>query len=272
METSQVTKTTTLVPLDIPFPEAVPLRLHIAVGACKLIIKPRESAEGDGRKRQAWISGTYQGPTAALPLKVSQEAGTVKISQGQAWNEMLRLFESVPTLDLALGTAEPYELEIDTGASENYLDLGGLPLTHLLLKQGAGKIGVDFSAPNPVEMDRLFLSSGASGIEMTNLANSGAARVSIEGGAASYRLDFGGTLSREMAVNVSAAMSSVDLVVPASTAARVTYQSVLGSINIGEGFLKKEGVFWTEAAIANLQPVLLIHVSMTMGSLNLRNG
>jgi hypothetical protein len=47
---------------------------------------------------------------------------------------------------------------------------------------------------------------------------------------------------------------------------------VLGGLNIGEGYLKKEDAFWTEAAIANLQPLLSIHVTLTMGSLNLRSG
>jgi hypothetical protein len=222
METAQIRAVYTLVPLDIPFPETTPRRLHIAVGACKLIIKPLEIVEGE--IGQSWITGAYQGHIAALPIMVIQEAGTVTITQGQEWNEMLGLLEDVPTLELTLGKAVPYKLAVDTGASESDLDLGGLPLTNLTLKQGAGNIGVDFSVLNPVEMDRLFLSSGASGAEMRNLANSRANRMSLEGGAASYHLDFRGTLSREMAVNVSAAMSSVDLIIPSSTAARVNYQ------------------------------------------------
>jgi hypothetical protein len=267
METAEITGITrsdAITPVNVAFPDAFPRRLHIAVGACKVIVRP--SGQGTAG---SWVSGTYHGHIEARPLQISQEGGVVTISQRQEWDEILRLLDGVPTLELALGTEMPYELVIDTGANESYLDLGSLPLTNLAIRQGAGKVALDFSAPNPVEMDKLSISSGASSIEVRNLANTNASHLSIEGGAASYNLDFGGTLRQALDVKVSAAISSVDLIIPTSVPARITYQPIMGGVDIGNGYLKKEGAFWTEAAVANLLPLLNIHVTLTMGSLNL---
>ncbi len=274
MDTKEKTLDSTAIPLNIPFQDATLRQLYIAVGACTLTIHPGEMEDhtvGDEDKVENWVAGTYHGHIEALPLRISQENGSVRITQRQEWDEILHLFEGRPTLDLILGKAMPYKLAIDTGASETYIDLGGLPLTRLALKQGAGKIMVDFSTPNPVEMDALLVSSGASSIEMMNLANSNVDEIRFDGGAASYKLDFGGTLKHKMDVKISAAMSSVDLVIPPSIPARITYQPMLSGLDLGVGFVEKEDAFWTEAALANLQPLLTIHATLTMGSLNLHS-
>jgi hypothetical protein len=266
METAEKIVSSTVVPVRVAFPEAGPRRLHIGVGACKLVIRP-----GGAEMGGEWVTGSYYGHVEALPLQVTQEGGEARITQRQEWDEMLELFKGVPTLELTLGKGMPYELAIETGASESMLELGGLPLTNLTLKQGAGRVVADFSAPNPQEMVKLFASAGASGVELKNLLNANFAEMTLEGGAASYKLDFGGALRREVKVKVSAAMCSVDVTIPSSTPARIVSQTMMGGVNIGDGYLKKEGAFWTEAATANLQPVLTIEVTLTMGSLSLHN-
>jgi hypothetical protein len=264
MSTIPLVQDTTSAPVSIPFGEVAPRALHIAVGACKLTIRPGEGTE--------WVTGTYSGHTDALPLEIRQDGGTVRIDQRYEWSEIVRLFDGVPTLELALGKAMPYDLIIDTGASESYLDLGGLPLTHLALNMGAGKITIDFSAPNPMEMSTLSVASGASSIEIRNLANANAGEVKAEGGAVAYKVDFGGTLRRAMNMRATAAMSSVDLIIPSSTPARITSQAIMGGVNAGDGYTRSDGAFWTQAAVASLQPTIAIQVSLTMGGLTLRNG
>jgi hypothetical protein len=45
---------------------------------------------------------------------------------------------------------------------------------------------------------------------------------------------------------------------------------VMGSLNVGNGFTKKAGAFWTEAAIKGQTPVLAIDASVSLGSLIIR--
>ena len=84
---------------------------------------------------------------------------------------------------------------VETGASELEMDLGGVPVSSLLVRQGAGKFELGFSAPNPHQMELLEISSGAAGIELENLANANFSEMRLSGGTAGYELAFGGTLS-----------------------------------------------------------------------------
>jgi len=72
---------------------------------------------------------------------------------------------------LELGKGRPFALTIETRASEFEMDLGGVPVSSMEVRQGAGKFELDFSAPNPYAMKQLEVSSGAAGIELENLAN-----------------------------------------------------------------------------------------------------
>lgn len=251
----------TATPIAIPYPQNDDLHLSIAVGACRLRIVP-----GNGPD---WVTGTYHDPSAVLPLEITHEGGSVRIGQRQNIASMLRIFNTIPTLELVLGKPHPYTLLLESGASESHIDLGGLPLTGLEIKQGAGKVTLDFSAHNPIEMSTFRLTSGASGLELRNLANAGFAEMHIEGGAASYKLDFGGALKRNAYVVVSAAMSSVEIWIPAHTAAHITSQAMMGGVEAGQGYTRSDGELRNRAALDGHTPALTIQTNITMGSLHL---
>lgn len=249
--------------ISIPYPEAGDLHLRIGVGACRLRIVP---GEGD-----AWVTGSYDDPSGSLPYRISQEGGTVRIGQERNWADMLSLFGSrAPRFELRLGTARSYMLTIETGASESSLDLGGLPISRLEIRTGAGKMDLNFSAPNPQTMSLFNVSAGATAMEFETLANANLSEMFVEGGAASYRFDFGGTLRQNAHVRVSTGVSSVEFRFPASTAAKITPESMLGGIDIGDGYTKKEGAFWTEAALRGETPVITVRTNVALGSLAMR--
>lgn len=247
--------------IDVPFPDADALRLKIGVGACRLSIRP-----GDG---PAWVAGTYTDSTGSLPCRITQEGGSVSLTQNTDMADIRRLFHEVPAFDLSLGSARPYQLTIETGASDSHLDLGGLPIGDLTLHIGAGKVVIDFSAPNTQGMGRIMLTAGAASIEVLNIANSGAAELRAEGGAAGFTFDFGGALQRDMSASITTGMSGVSVRVPGTTAARITPSSVLGGVSVGDGFVSRDGAFWTPAAVAEAAPALSVHASVTFGGLTL---
>src|ERR671911_166268 len=161
-------------------------------------------------------------------------------------------------------------LTIETGASDFDLDLGGVPLSHLMVRQGAGKFELDFPQPNPEPMELLEISCGAAAIELENLANANFSEMRLSGGAASYELDFGGVLSRDAEVSIETGISGVVVSVPSSTATRVVAETTLGSVDVGDGFTKSEGAFSTGAALRGDGPVLRIRAGVRLGSLQLR--
>ncbi|MGD8586319.1 MAG: hypothetical protein PVH65_08255 [Chloroflexota bacterium] len=248
--------------INIDYPEVKRPRLRIGVGACRLRIGP-----GD---QEALVSGTYSDPTGSMPLKIVEEGDTIRLSQRQRWSEILGWLSGVPEFDLTLGTSRPYQLIVEAGASEHKLDLGGLPLTRLEVRHGAGKMDIDFSSPNPEPMSMLHLGSGAGSINILNLANANFDEMILEGGAASYRVHFGGQLQRDGHVRISTGVSSVELKIPSSTAAKLYSESVIGSLHVDKSFTKTKGAYWTEAAMAEESPVLTVRLSVALGSVELR--
>lgn len=251
------------IPINVAYPAAESLSLWIALGACRFMARP-----GEG---EAWLAGTCHDPTDRRSPRVVEDGGSVTITEEEPSLERIQaVFGGVPRYELEFGKQQPFALTIETGASEFDLDLGGVPLRSLTVRQGAGKFELGFSAPNPHPMELLEVSSGATGIELENLANANFTEMRLSGGAAGYELDFGGALSRDARVRIETGLSGVEISVPASTAARIVAETTLGSVEVGDGFTKREGTFLTEAALSEGTPVLEIRAGVRLGALQLR--
>jgi hypothetical protein len=106
---------------------------------------------------------------------------------------------------------------------------------------------------------------------LENLSNAKFSKMRLSGGAAGYELDFGGALSRDAEVAIESALSRVGIAVPASTAARIVAEPNLGStVDVAEGFTKREGAFWTEAGMVGNEPLLTIRAGVSQGALQIR--
>jgi hypothetical protein len=250
-------------PINVDYPASDDLYLRISLGACRLKARP-----GEGN---AWITGTCYEPTGQRPPRIVEEGPTVRITETEpSWERIPAVFGGVPRYELEFGKGRPFALTIETGASEFEMDLGGVPLSSLMVRQGAGRFELDFSAPNPERLQMLEVSSGAAGIELENLANANFSEMRLSGGAAGYELDFGGTLSRDAQATVEAGLSGVQIKIPPSTAAKIVAETTLGSVEVGDGFTKSEGAFWTEAGAGGNEPLLTIRAGVRLGSLQLR--
>ena len=247
--------------IDVPFPGEEALQVRIALGPCRVRI-----ARGAGG---AWASGRYEDPTGFLPLAVTREAGRLSLSHTPAAGTPSHITRA-PSLDLQLGTARPYQLILEGGANETVADLGGLPLTRLTVRHGAGKSDLDFSAPNPGEMAELDVASGGVAMDLRNLANANFARMSVAGGAAQYRLDFGGQLRRDGEVRLNTGVASIELSLPAATPAVVRSESILGGLTVGDGFVTRQGAYWNEAAAAGRTPRLTIAITSVLGAVKVQ--
>jgi hypothetical protein len=250
-------------PIRVAYPAADDLHLRIALGACRLTARPAGGEE--------WVAGTYHDPTDNRPLRIIEEEAGATITEAQpSFGRLPAVLGGATRYELGLGKKRPFALTIETGASDFDLDLGGIPLSRLMVRQGAGKFELDFSQPSPGRMELLDVSTGAADIELENLANANFSEMRLSGGAASYDLDFGGTLSHDAEVSIETGVSAVKVSVPASTAATVAAETTLGSVDVGDGFTKKEGVFLTESAVSGGGPVLRIRAGVRLGSLQLR--
>jgi hypothetical protein len=246
--------------IEVPFPEVAERRLQLAVGPGKLRLSPGGA--------EPWVSGSYTDPTGALPCRITTEGGTARISQD---HQIPRSFGGVPAFDLRLGTAQSYALSLEAGAIDaGECELGGLPLTRLEVRYGAGRANLTFSAPNPNQMDRLLISAGAAETTARGLLYANAAEIRVEGGAAAFTLDLSGEPMRDTAVRINTGLAAVELRVPAAVAVKITPHAVLGNVEAGDGFTTRDGGYWTAAAIAGVTPVVSVNASVALGALKLR--
>src|SRR6185437_6512089 len=160
---------------------------------------------------------------------------------------------------------------IETGASDTVFEVGGVPLTALTIKLGAGKAVIRFLEPNPAQMSELVINAGAGSLEIGMLANADFTNLTLSGGAAAFICDFGGTLKRDASARISTGMSTLDLLVPGRTAAHIVTDTTLGHVDVADGFVTKEGGYWTAAAAEGVTPVLNIRADVALGMLNLRS-
>jgi hypothetical protein len=103
------------------------------------------------------------------------------------------------------------------------------------------------------------------------LANANFVEMIFDGGAASYKFDFGGTLRRDAKAKISTSMAPVEIRIPSATAAKVVENTIAAALDIGDGFMKKGGAFLTEAALTGKTPLLTIRANVSLGTLSLRS-
>ncbi|HET8567688.1 MAG TPA: hypothetical protein VFM93_01725 [Candidatus Limnocylindria bacterium] len=247
--------------IDLAYPDAAPLFMHFRLGPCRLRVKPSGG--------NAWIAGTYDDPSGALALDTLVVPGGVTIAQRLEMPSLARA--ALPVLDLEIGTARPFALTIDAGASESTFDLGGLPLSKLDMNLGAGRYEIDFSSPNPFAMSRLQVGAGAGAITLRHLANANFAELRIGAGMSSWILDLSGDLRRDATARVEAGVTSVEVDVPSTTAARIVTKGFAHGRTVLGALVADGDALVTPAAKEGKRPLLSVEVTMALGSVTLRS-
>lgn len=167
--------------------------------------------------------------------------------------------------DLVLSNAVPINLTIEGGASDNTFDLSGLQLTNLTILQGASETLLQFDQPNPVEMDTLSFTTGASSAKIFGLANANFNSMTFTGGAGNYTLDFAGSLSHDASVEVKAGASNLKIIIPEGMRVQVNNLSSVSVINTEGTWLLTDETYTTlEEGF-----LLTIDLNLTVGNVTL---
>ncbi len=124
-------------------------------------------------------------------------------------------------LDLILSTRYPTVLELDIGACDAEIDLGGIRLEEVNINVGAASGDFDFSMPNPHRLKEMSIDAGASSLDVRNIGNANFEVFSFDGGAGSFDLDFRGTYTGESRIDIDIGLSSADIILPEGIPVRV---------------------------------------------------
>jgi len=246
-------------PITVAAPTSGETRLNISFGAGELSLAP-----GAGAKL---IDGTATYNIADLKPEVKTAGNDIHIQQGNY------KFNGVPTVnnikniwDLKLGDM-PMELTLEAGAYDGKMELGGLSLTNLTIKDGAADVKLSFSSPNLTEMSVLRYETGASDVTLTGLANANFSTFIFSGGAGNYDLGFDGDLQRDATVTIDSGLSNLTLRIPEGVHAVVTVESGLSDVNTSSSWTQN-GDTYTQAGDGS---TLTIIIKLGAGNLTLTN-
>ena len=168
---------------------------------------------------------------------------------------------------VALTRAVPLDLDLEFGAGEAEIELGGLRLQRLHLSTGASETSVSFDQPNPIRAERVHINAGAAELEVRGLGNVRADRIEFNGGVGSTVLDFSGAWQGNGTAEVKMGIGSVTLRVPRSLGIRIDRSSFLTSFD-DEGLVRRDGSYFS-ANWANATHKLTIDVEAALGSIEI---
>lgn len=149
------------------------------------------------------------------------------------------------TLALQLGPRTPVDLELQFGAAQAEIELGGLRLQSLSVTTGASATQLRMSKPNLIEAEAVEIQAGAAKLEAWHLANYRTATLEVSGGVGEVLLDFSGEWTRDLDASIEMGLGSLTLQVPRGLGVKVTRSGFLAGFN-GEGLIKRGNVYYSE--------------------------
>ena len=244
--------------IDEPYPaleSAVALTLTLQTGQLNL---------SSGAERL--ITGTIRYNVADWEPTISRSAdgSQLTIAQERLPDHIIPSQWAVNDWDLALGQF-PLRLTIHGGNQHSYLDLSGVALQQLTIREGPADSDIMFSTSNPAMMEQLTYNTGASNVRLNGLGYANFTRFEFVGGAGTFLLNFDGPLQQDALVNLQAGLSSVRLIIPEETAVRIIFNHDLDDlITIGD---------WQQADLVYTAdgsgPLLTVQIDMEIGAVTL---
>lgn len=238
--------------ITVADPKSDETRLTLSFGAGKLTLSPGA---------QNLVDGTAVYNVDDLKPQIQKNGNSIEIKQGDFHN--LPPFDDMKNeWDLQLSDT-PLDLTVNAGAYDGTLELGGLALKSLTVRDGASHVDLSFLEPNQIEMSLLRYETGASDVNLTGLANANFSTLTFSGGAGNYTLDFGGELQRDAVVTIEAGLGNVTIVIPEDVKSTVTVEGAAVNISHGSGWTQN-GQKYTQSGSG---PDIAILVKMAAGNL-----
>jgi len=198
------------------------------------------------------------------------DAGTPRLTLG---TEALRQSGGVrvshrgtpPAATIGLGTRADLDLDIELGAAEANLELGGIRISRLSLQTGASKTVVRFSEANPIRCSEAELSAGAAELLVVGLGYSRCGEVDFTGGVGKVTLDFGGRWSGPIHLDANMAMGELVLRVPRQAGVKLELDKFLASFAPAGLVRSADGRTWMSGGFAGAGQQLVVEVETAFG-------
>jgi hypothetical protein len=194
--------------------------------------------------------------SVVLGLRAAGDAGVRVVSRDQLAQTAAVAFSPRPDL----------VLDLNFGAVDADVELGGLKITSLALQTGASRTVVRFSHPNLSRCRRADFSAGAAEFSVLGLGNSRCDEIGFEGGVGKVTLDFSGAWTSSTKVQVKLAMGELNLRLPRKAGVRIAVDKFLSSFE--PAGLVRRGTQFVSENYDRSQRHLDIDLTTAMGGVN----
>jgi hypothetical protein len=171
-------------------------------------------------------------------------------------------------LQLQLGPQVPLDLELQFGAVEAKLDLGGLRIQAADVQTGASDTELRFSRPNLDRCRTLRLQVGAANFQALQLGNLSPERLEVAGGVGDVTLDFGGEWKGDVVGEIRMGVGSLTLAIPRGIGVRIEKRSFLADFE--PAGLVKRGNTYFSPGYESAKRRLNLDIEAALGSLEVR--
>jgi hypothetical protein len=194
-------------------------------------------------------------PRLTLGTEALRQSGGVRVSHRG----------TSPAATIGLGTRADLDLDIELGAAEANLELGGVRISRLKLQTGASKTVVRFSEANPIRCSGAELSAGAAELLVVGLGHSRCGEVNFNGGVGKVTLDFGGSWSGPVHLDANMAMGELVLRVPRQAGVKLELDKFLASFAPAGLVRSADGRTWMSNGFASTAQQLVVEVETAFG-------
>jgi len=147
-------------------------------------------------------------------------------------------------MELALSRDVAMDLNLDFGAVQADIELGGIALTRLEINTGASQTQIDISEPNSEAMSRASMDVGAAEFTVRNLGNLNTEVIEIDAGIGEIDLGFTGDWRQNARVSVDMGLGSLVLRFPRGLGVRLVKDTFLTSLD-SEGLVKRGDAYYS---------------------------
>lgn len=173
--------------------------------------------------------------------------------------------------ELQLSPDIPVSLDVELGIGKGEFRLGGLQVKDFTLSTGASDVTLSFDSPNAGTIENINIESGLSRFQARNLGNANFKHLRFQGGVGSYLLDFSGSLTSEVDVDLEVGLGVVTVVIPSNVGARIVYDETwMSSIDLDPDFRTAGDNIYTTSNLGTAAGRMNLRVNSDVGSVKVR--
>jgi len=258
---------------EIPINDVEKVEVYIRFGAGNLFINPTVKnvlfqGEFIYSDDEPYIRYDREGEEGRLRIEMRNKTEKENGDMNVTINSLSDIYKNEWLLNFNENTELAFKIEM--GAAEAEIDFGAMRIANLRFESGASKTKVNFSQPNPVNMDELEIDTGVSRFKAKNLLNANFDEMKFEGGIGDYQLHFGGTLKKTVNVNLDVALGALTVYIPREVAFRIDCdKTIFSSLDIEAAYKEDDEKCWYSMNFSQSKPFLNLWIEAGIGSISI---